>query len=42
MVMNELGFLYTHFWDLALGIQAAGWEVLPALRANPQRCWMQD
>ena len=39
MVMNELGFLYTHFWDLALGIQAAGWEVIiaSAAVADPQR-----
>jgi len=39
MVMNELGFVYSHFWDLALGIQAAGWEVIIASAgvANPQR-----
>jgi glycosyltransferase involved in cell wall biosynthesis len=27
MVMNELGFVYSHFWNLALRIQAAGWQV---------------
>lgn len=39
MVMNELGFVYSHFWDLALGIQAAGWKVTiaSAAVADPQR-----
>ena len=39
MVMNELGFVYSHFWDLAVGIQAAGWEVIIASAgvADPQR-----
>lgn len=39
MVMNELGFVYSHFWDLALGIQAAGWEVIIASAgvADPKR-----
>jgi len=26
-VINELGFIYSHFWALALAIQEAGWEV---------------
>jgi glycosyltransferase involved in cell wall biosynthesis len=39
MVMNELGFVYSHFWTLARGVQAAGWEVFIASGAvaNPQR-----
>lgn len=39
MVMNELGFVYSHFWDLALGIQAGGWEVIIASAgvAEPRR-----
>lgn len=39
MVMNELGFVYSHFWDLAMGVQAAGWEVVIASGAvaDPER-----
>lgn len=39
MVMNEVGFVYSHFWDLAVQIQASGWEVIiaGAAVADPQR-----
>lgn len=39
MVMNELGFVYSHFWDLALRIQEAGWQVIIASAgvADPKR-----
>lgn len=32
MVLNEIGFLYSHFWALATAIQQAGWEVVIAGR----------
>jgi glycosyltransferase involved in cell wall biosynthesis len=39
IVLNDIGFLYSHFWTLALAIQDAGWEVVVAARngASPQR-----
>lgn len=39
MVMNEIGFLYSHFWALATAIQQAGWDVIVTARdaAGPQR-----
>jgi glycosyltransferase involved in cell wall biosynthesis len=38
-VINELGFIYSHFWHLALAIQEAGWEVVIASAAvsDPER-----
>jgi glycosyltransferase involved in cell wall biosynthesis len=39
IVLNDVGFLYSHFWALAIAIQNAGWEVVIAARngASPQR-----
>ena len=39
IVINEIGFVYSHFWNLALRIQAAGWQVIIASAAvsDPQR-----
>lgn len=39
IVVNELGFVYSHFWHLALGIKSAGWEVTiaGAAAADPKR-----
>ena len=39
IVLNDIGFLYSHFWKLASAIQATGWEVVVAARsvASPQR-----
>lgn len=39
IVMNEVGFVYSHFWKLALGLQAAGWKVIIASGAvaDPRR-----
>ena len=39
IVLNDIGFLYSHFWTLATAIQRAGWEVVVAARrgASPQR-----
>lgn len=39
MVLNEVGFLYSHFWALATAIQMAGWDVVIAGRnaAGSQR-----
>lgn len=39
IVLNDIGFLYSHFWTLATSIQQAGWEVVVASRcaASPQR-----
>ena len=28
IVLNEIGFLYSHFWVLATAIQKAGWDVI--------------
>lgn len=38
-VINELGFIYSHFWALARAIQKAGWEVIIASAAvsGPER-----
>lgn len=38
-VINELGFIYSHFWALAVAIQDAGWEVFiaSAAVADPSR-----
>ena len=27
IIIKNLGFLYSHFWDLALSVRSAGWEV---------------
>lgn len=39
IVINEIGFVYSHFWRLALAIQDAGWELWIAAgsAADPQR-----
>jgi glycosyltransferase involved in cell wall biosynthesis len=39
IVLNEIGFLYSHFWVLATAIQKAGWDVIVAARdgASPER-----
>jgi glycosyltransferase involved in cell wall biosynthesis len=39
IVLNEIGFLYSHFWVLATAIQEAGWDVIVAARdgASPER-----
>jgi len=39
IVLNEVGFLYSHFWVLATAIQEAGWDVIVAARdgASPER-----
>jgi len=39
IVLNDIGFLYSHFWALAVSIQSAGWEMIVAARcgASPQR-----
>jgi glycosyltransferase involved in cell wall biosynthesis len=39
MVLNDIDFLYCHFWSLAIAIQNAGWDVFVAAReeAKPQR-----
>jgi len=39
IVINELGFIYSHFWALARAIQEAGWEVVIASGAvsDPER-----
>jgi glycosyltransferase involved in cell wall biosynthesis len=39
IVLNDIGFLYSHFWTLAVEIQTAGWEVIVAARSgeSPQR-----
>lgn len=39
IVLNEIGFLYSHFWVLATSIQREGWDVIIAARAgsSPER-----
>ncbi len=39
IVINEIGFVYSHFWSLAQAIQNAGWElwIAAARAADPQR-----
>jgi glycosyltransferase involved in cell wall biosynthesis len=39
IIINEVGFIYSHFWKLAMAIQEAGWEVTIAARntAGAQR-----
>ncbi len=37
IVLNDLGFLYSHFWTLALAIQGAGWDVIVAARSSASR-----
>ena len=39
IVINEIGFVYSHFWALATAIQDAGWEVVIASAAvsDPER-----
>lgn len=38
-VINEVGFVYSHFWTLATAIQQAGWDVVIASAAvsDPER-----
>jgi glycosyltransferase involved in cell wall biosynthesis len=36
-VLNEIGFLYSHFWSLASAIQQAGWDVMIAAREGAGR-----
>ena len=39
IIINDIGFLYSHFWSLAVAIQNEGWDVIVAARrgASPQR-----
>ena len=39
IVINEIGFVYSHYWALAVAVQEAGWEVIVAARdkAGSQR-----
>jgi glycosyltransferase involved in cell wall biosynthesis len=39
IVLNDIGFLYSHFWTLATTVQLAGWDIFVAARsgASPQR-----
>ena len=43
-VVNELGFIYSHFWELARSIQNAGWEVAVAgvVSSSPKRAVEHD
>ena len=35
IVINEIGFVYSHYWALAVAVQEAGWEVIVAPGTRP-------